>query len=175
MATAALRDLQKALLPAAVGSIAMVYSNIVNMGVMGKIRYADKSKEVHPYKPWDDKSASAERHFRAFKGCQNGVEWTVYGLPVLWLYVIYTPAIPHVGKLLPWTGAVLACAFAYFNTLYVEGYAESADDRIPPFRRRTMAIRGLLYGTAVGILATLATTSGFAKFVTPKACLECAK
>ena len=149
-----LRELQIAILPAAIGTIGSVYSNIINMGLMGKIRYADKSKEVHPYKPWEDKSETAQPHFRGFKACQNGTEWTVYVLPVLWLYVLYTPAIPLVGRYLPWTGAGLGLAFGYFNTKYVEGYIVSADARIKQFSRRTLVMRILFYGTLAGLAAT---------------------
>ena len=83
------------------------HRNATHKGIMGKVRYAEKSKEVHPYKPWADKSDSAEPHFRAFKACQNCTEWTVYVLPVLWLYALYVPAIPVVGKFLPWSTSIL--------------------------------------------------------------------
>lgn len=103
MSVAALRSLATAALPTAIGTIAIVYSNIINMGVMGKIRYADK-KPVHPYKPWEDKGDKSEAHFRAFKACQNGTEWTVYMLPCAWLYGLYTPLIPKIGLYVSWFG-----------------------------------------------------------------------
>jgi len=173
MATSALRDLQKALLPAAVGSLAIVYSNIANMFAMGKIRYAIKDKEVHPYKPWADDSPNAEAHFRAYKAFENGIEWTVLSIPILWFYVIYTPALPHVGKFLPWTGTVLAAVFSYYNQKYLEGYAVSAAERLPPFKTRTMAVKYLLYGACAGMASSLASTCGLVKLITPKSCLKC--
>jgi len=162
----------RATLPAAVGSLAIVYSNIANIFAMGKIRYAIKDKEVHPYKPWADDSPNAEAHFRAYKAFENGIEWTVLSLPLLWFYVIYTPALPHVGKFLPWTGTVLAAAFSYYNIKYLEGYVASAAERIPPFKTRTTAVKCLLYGACAGMASCLATTTGLAKLITPKACLK---
>ena len=41
-------------------------------------------------------------HYRGFKACQNGVEWTIYTLPCLWLNVLYAPALeimPVVGPI----------------------------------------------------------------------------
>ena len=116
MTTVALRELATAMLPAALGSIAVVYSNIINIGLMSKIRYADK-QPVHPYKPWDDKGDKADQHFRAFKACQNGTEWTVYMLPCVGLYGLYTPLIPKVGLYVSWFGLVLSIAFAYYNVV----------------------------------------------------------
>jgi hypothetical protein len=116
MAASAIRELQAAFLPAAVGTCGIVYSNVKCMLDMGKIRYADKEKQVHPYKPWNDKSDTAEPHFRAFKGCQNVTEWTVYTLPILWLFVLYSPAVPKIGAFLPWAGAGAAlCACSLLN------------------------------------------------------------
>ena len=170
MAATAIRELQKAVLPAAIGSVAMLYSNVANMFAMGKIRYATKDKEVHPYKPWEDSAPNAEAHFRAYKAFENGMEWTVLALPMLWLYVIYTPSLPHVGKFLPWTGTLLAAAFGYYNTKYLEGYAQSAEARIPPFKARTTSIKYLFFGASAGMAACLATTCGLVKMITPKAC-----
>ena len=162
MAASAMRELQLACLPAAIGTIGAVYSNITNMRAMSKVRYAapGSRKEVHPYKPWADDRVDAEPHFRAFKACQNGTEWTVYVVPVLWLYVLYTPAIPYVGTSLSWAGALLGLAFGYFNVKYVEGYTVSADQRLKPFYLRTMTIRALFYGAGAGIVASVAQALG---------------
>jgi hypothetical protein len=145
MATTAIRDLQLALLPAAIGSFATIYSNVQAMMIMGKIRYADKEAKVHPYKPWTDKGDKADAHFRAFKACQNGTEWTVYSVPITILLGLYSPTIPVVGQHLYWAPALLGCGFAYFNGEYVQGYIKSADDRIPGFKGRTLCFRGLAY------------------------------
>ena len=40
-------ELQQALLPAAVGTVCIVYSSIMGMMAMGKVRYAD-DKFAHP-------------------------------------------------------------------------------------------------------------------------------
>ena len=170
MATTAIRELQMAALPAAVGTVAILYSNVANMFAMGKFRYANKGVEVHPYKPWSDTTPNAEEHFRAYKAFENGMEWTVIAVPALWLYVLYTPAVPHVGKFLPWTGALLAAAFAHYNTKYLEGYAQSAEARLPPFKARTQALKVLFIGALASMGASFLTTIGFMTMITPKAC-----
>lgn len=170
MATTAIRELQMAALPAAVGTVAILYSNLANMFAMGKFRYANKGVEVHPYKPWSDTTPNAEEHFRAYKAFENGMEWTVIAVPALWLYVLYTPAVPHVGKFLPWTGALLAAAFAYYNTKYLEGYAQSVEARLPPFKARTNALMVLFTGALASMAASFLTTIGIVKMITPKVC-----
>lgn len=170
MATTAIRELQMAALPAAVGTVAILYSNVANMFAMGKFRYANKGVEVHPYKPWSDTTPNAEEHFRAYKAFENGMEWTVIAVPALWLYVLYTPAVPHVGKFLPWTGALLAAAFAYYNTKYLEGYAQSVEARLPPFKARTNALMVLFTGALASMAASFLTTIGIVKMITPKVC-----
>lgn len=89
---------------------------------MGKIRYAKKDFQ-HPYKPWsDDHNDKEGKHYRGFKACQNCVEWTVYTVPSLWLFVLYTPAlevVPKVGPVvapyLPLAGGAAAMVYSYFN------------------------------------------------------------
>ena len=120
MATA-IRELQVAFLPAGLGAVAVIYSNILGWSVMGAVRYSEKGKEVHPYKPWNDKSDQADAHFRSFKATQNGMEWTVLVTPVLFLYHLYASAIPVVGAYLYWSTAVLGVAFGYFNVQYIKG------------------------------------------------------
>ena len=87
-------------------------SNVLCMYTLNKIRYAERSGPVHPYRPWADTAKNADAHYRAYKACQNVLEWTVYSLPLLWLYVLYTPAIPRIGRALSWFGAVLGLALA---------------------------------------------------------------
>ena len=134
---------------------------------MGKIRYAKKDFQ-HPYKPWsDDHNDKEGKHYRGFKACQNCVEWTVYTVPSLWLFVLYTPAlevVPKVGPVvapyLPLAGGAAAMVYSYFNVKYVEGYMESAEGRLKPFYARTNAFRFLIYGAFVGIGASLADHTG---------------
>jgi hypothetical protein len=143
-------------MPAAIGTISAIYSNIIVMGVLGKVRYADKSIEVHPYKPWADKSEMAEPHFRAYKASVNCVEWTGYFIPLLWLYAIYVPALPLppvAAMALHWSGALLGLAFGYQNVQYVTGYTQSASARLGPFRRRANVIRFALGATCFGLAA----------------------
>ena len=156
MASTAIRDLQYALLPAAIGSIAAIYSNISCMGIMGKIRYADKDVQVHPYKPWADKAEKAEPHFRGFKACQNCTEWTVYTVPLIIFATLYAPTIPVAGVYLHWAPAILGCGFGYYNIEYTKGYIHSAEGRIPGFSRRTMCVRGLFYLLGTGIVCNIA-------------------
>jgi hypothetical protein len=89
--TAQLDALQLVCLPAALGTFAIVYSSITGMMAMSKIRYAKEEKFEHPYQPWKEDDP---RGFRAFKAFGNMLEWTVFSVPCLWLYVLYTPAIP---------------------------------------------------------------------------------
>ena len=150
MASSALSELQVAFLPAALGAVAVMYSNILGWGVLGKIRYAEKGKQVHPYKPWDDKSDQADAHFRGFKATQNAMEWTVLVTPVIFLYQLYCSAIPVVGAYLYWSAAVLGLAFGYLNVQYIKGYIKSADDRLPPFKMRANVLRIVFFGFLAG-------------------------
>ena len=103
--------------------VAYCLSNIMGMTILGKVRYDKDLQFQHPYKPWsDDHNDKEGAHYRGFKACQNCVEWTVYTLPVLWLNVLYAPAlevIPTVGPLvapyLPWVGCALSLGYSYFN------------------------------------------------------------
>ena len=163
MMTSALGELQLAALPAAIGTTAIVYSNIIAMKLMGKVRYDASTKgeqEVHPYKPWADTRSDSEPHFRAFKACQNVTEWTVYSVPTLWLYVLYPPAIPAVGFSLSCCGALLGLGLGLVNVQYVKGYTMSADARIPPFKRRAMMMRVLFYGSIAGMVCSAAGALG---------------
>mmetsp|Transcript_6670 Transcript_6670/g.21404 ORF Transcript_6670/g.21404 Transcript_6670/m.21404 type:complete len:167 (-) Transcript_6670:136-636(-) len=163
MATSALRELQMACVPAAIGTISAIYSNIMVMGIVGKVRYADKSVQVHPYKPWSDTSEMAEAHFRAYKASINCIEWTGYFVPLLWLYAIYVPALPLppvAVTALHWSGALLGLAFGHQNVKYVEGYTQSASARLGPFRRRANIIRLALGATCLGLAATASRALG---------------
>lgn len=71
-----MEDLQKALLPAAVGVVGMTFSTVGAMMAMIKTRYAmkddnDKPLFPHPYKPWDKvdekHSADAQTAYRCFR------------------------------------------------------------------------------------------------------------
>merc|ERR1711918_228796 len=104
-------------------------------------------------KPWADDSEKADQHFRAYKATQNVLEWTVYYLPVITFYNLYSPAIPVVGPYLPWSGAVLSLLYAHANVTYVKGYIKSAEDRMPGFKRRTMVFRALFYVSVAGMAA----------------------
>jgi len=160
MTMSAMREMQLAFLPAALGTIPVVYANIQAMGIMGKVRYADRSKEVHPYRPWADEREDAEPHFRAFKACQNVTEWTVYIVPLIWMFVLYTPAIPVIGRYVAWCAAPLGLAIGYYFIKYIEGYIVSAEGRLQPFYKRARCVRLLFYGALAGIIACAASTAG---------------
>ena len=153
-------DLQLSLMPAALGTVAIVYSNVLCMYTLNKIRYAERSGPVHPYRPWADTAKNADAHYRAYKACQNVLEWTVYSLPLLWLYVLYTPTIPRIGRALSWFGAVLGLALARFNATYAEAYAESADARVKPFYQRIRIFQILFLGFVAGAGASVARALG---------------
>eukprot|EP00729_Bicosta_minor_P000725 gene725-24697_t len=159
----AVQQLQELMMPAALSTVAVVYSNIHVMGYMNKIRYAEEGKEVHPYKPWADADTKAEQHYRAYKACQNSVEWTVYMVPCSVLHAIYSPAIPIVGKYAPWCGTAFALLWAAGNTEYVKGYIVSAKDRLGGFKKRTLALRLTMYTMLLGVACSAAKTQGLLK------------
>ena len=108
---------------------------------MGKIRYAKKDFQ-HPYKPWsDDHNDKEGKHYRGFKACQNCVEWTVYTVPSLWLFVLYTPAlevVPKVGPVvapyLPLAGGAAAMVYSYFNVKHELPACTSQPSAVLPCR-----------------------------------------
>jgi hypothetical protein len=142
-------------------------SSIMGMMTMGKVRYATE-KFAHPYKPWvDDHNDKEGQHYRGFKACSNCVEWTVYSVPCLWIFVIYAPAVkilPTVGPLVApfagYAGGATALGYAYFNKKYVEGYMQSADGRLAPFHARTAAFKVLIYGALAGVGCAAVEASG---------------
>jgi hypothetical protein len=87
----------------------------------------------------------------------------VYTVPCLWLFSIYTPCLPVVGQYLPTVGGVLALAYAYFNFKYVPAYMNSAAERIPHFKRRTLVFRALIFGAVGGIACSVAQMAGLLK------------
>lgn len=107
---------------------------------------------MHPYKPWADESEKADQHFRCFKASTNVLEWTVYYVPVAWMHCLYSPAIPVVGKYLPWVGMILSLAYAHFNTVYAAGYTKSAADRVPGFKKRTMVFKAMFFSLIAGLI-----------------------
>lgn len=129
------------------------------MTLMGKIRYRS-GKTVHPYMPWKDDEPNADQHFRGFKATQNGQEWLLYSLPCLWLFVLYSPAIPAVGGYLPWLGGALGVGWSRANVTYVAGYIESADGRLKGFRIRTMILRAMFGGAIAGMGCAAARAAG---------------
>ena len=166
MATSAIRELQMACLPVAIGSAAAIFSNLVIMKKVGEVRYTDKSVEVHPYKPWTDKSPQADAHFRAFKASTNCTEWTGYFIPLLWLYALYLPAIASLGlpsllaTVLHWSPALLGIGFASCNLKYVDGYIQSAKGRIPGFTRRLNCFLFTFAGLVIGVAVVGARSAG---------------
>lgn len=67
----ALYELQQICLPAAVGTIAIIYSTILGIFKVSSIRYADKDF-AHPYTPWEKAHQDKDgAHYRGFKACQN--------------------------------------------------------------------------------------------------------
>ena len=165
-----LSEIQRALLPAAVGTSAIIGSSIQGMMINGKVRYSNKTFS-HPYKPWiEDHNDKEGKHYRGFKACQNCVEWTVYAVPSLWLFTLYSPAlsiIPKLGPVVaPWLPLIGGCAslvYSHFNMKYVEGYMESTEGRLKPFKYRTMMLKLLLYGSFLGISASRLENSGLLK------------
>ena len=49
---------------------------------------------------------------------------------------------------------MLGCGFGYANIIYVQGYTESAEGRMPGFRLRSNILRVLFYVTLAGMAAS---------------------
>ena len=153
------------LLPASIGTLALIYSNVQAFFSVGKIRYKEKDNDgkavfKHPYRPWEDKSGSAAEHFRAAKAADNIREWTLYSMPLQWLIAIYGPEVPFVGAYLPWAGLVLTFVYARSNQAYLKAYTSSAEERIVPFRTRTNMWKLMALLSIVSIACTGARAVG---------------
>mmetsp|Transcript_15972 Transcript_15972/g.45205 ORF Transcript_15972/g.45205 Transcript_15972/m.45205 type:complete len:169 (-) Transcript_15972:25-531(-) len=154
------QELQRIALPASIGTVSIVFSTIQGIMVVNDTRYKLKGFS-HPYKPWEEEQ-SDEKTFRAFKANQNQVEWMMYVLPSLWIYSLYAPSIPKVGKYAPWVGASLAVIYGFYSVKYVKAYAESAEKRISPFHTRKNIFFTLLVGGMAGMVFSSLKQAGIA-------------
>jgi hypothetical protein len=82
-------------------------------------------------------------------------------VPLLWVFVIYTPSFPVVGKYMGWTGGALALIYSYFNSKYTPAYMESAEARLGPFKKRTLAFKGIAFGAFGGVAFSALQSLGF--------------
>mmetsp|Transcript_25341 Transcript_25341/g.40877 ORF Transcript_25341/g.40877 Transcript_25341/m.40877 type:complete len:161 (-) Transcript_25341:125-607(-) len=140
------------LIPAALGSIAMIYSTIHSIFIMNKPRYALKDFK-HPYKPWTDEQ-SDNKTYRGFRANMNQVEWLVYSIPIYTFSVLFSPAYPVVGSIAPWMCFVLALIYGQANVNYLKGYMKSTEDRMPGFKLRTHIFKAMLGVCIGGIICT---------------------
>jgi hypothetical protein len=75
--------------------------------------------------------------------------------------VIYTPSLPVVGKYMGWTGGALSLFYSISNAQYVPAYMECAQGRLGPFKRRTLAFKGIAFGAVAGMGFSIARELGF--------------
>mmetsp|Transcript_68061 Transcript_68061/g.116966 ORF Transcript_68061/g.116966 Transcript_68061/m.116966 type:complete len:83 (+) Transcript_68061:180-428(+) len=80
---------------------------------------------------------------------------------MLWIYVIYTPSFPVVGKYMGWSGCALSLFYAYFNAKYTPAYMEAAKNRVGPFSKRTLAFKGIAFGALGGLSFSALQGLGF--------------
>ena len=152
---------QEAFLAPAAGTVAVIFTCIEAMKVQSRQRYAvldGKGNKVlpHPYKPWTThagKEKEVEGAYLAHRAYENSREWATYTIPLLWLFSVYTSAIPYVRPPhVQLALTLLTAGYCYGNVLYVKGYAESAEGRLKGWRLRTLCFRALAYGAAAGIV-----------------------
>ena len=89
--------------------------------------------------------------YRAFRAQENMKEWAVITIPLLWLFSTFVKRVPVVGEY-EWILTLLAGhVYAWFNRKYYEGYVESAEGRVEPFKMRTNVVKFLLFGTCASM------------------------
>eukprot|EP00472_Partenskyella_glossopodia_P010970 CAMPEP_0197538726 /NCGR_PEP_ID=MMETSP1318-20131121/60447_1 /TAXON_ID=552666 /ORGANISM="Partenskyella glossopodia, Strain RCC365" /LENGTH=130 /DNA_ID=CAMNT_0043097219 /DNA_START=32 /DNA_END=424 /DNA_ORIENTATION=+ len=120
---------------------------------MNKPRYALKNFK-HPYKPWEVKD---DESFRGYRATVNQVEWLVYAIPTYTFAVIFSPMYPvvgavNVGQVAPWFCYALSVLYCKGNIEYLKGYMKSAEDRIPGFKLRLNAFKGMFFTLCGGMV-----------------------
>ena len=152
------------MMPAAWGTVFMVYSAVHCLFIMNKPRYAMKNFS-HPYKPWTEEQ-SDEKAYRGVKAHENIREWLTYVLPLYFFLVLFSPVFPSVagfdlGKFFPWASLSLALAYSYANVVFMKGYMESAANRMPGFRLRTLCFKIILFCLLATFPCTIARIWGY--------------
>jgi hypothetical protein len=73
------------------------------------------------------------------------------------MLTLYGPAVPFVGQFTDVTVVALSLVYAYANLKYVDGYMSSADGRMPMFKLRTNAFKGLAFGSMIAMAFSLSS------------------
>src|SRR5262245_52259601 len=81
---------------------------------------------------------------RVFRVQQNTLEWMPIFLPSLWLCALYLSDL---------AAAVLGLVWIAGRALYLTGYTQAVEKRVPGFFIQSMACLLLLIGAIVGIFA----------------------
>mmetsp|Transcript_5585 Transcript_5585/g.7074 ORF Transcript_5585/g.7074 Transcript_5585/m.7074 type:complete len:158 (-) Transcript_5585:372-845(-) len=146
---------EEALIAPSVGTIAIIGSILETFMKNPKIRKQclPEGKFTYPYTPWEHKS---EMLYRAHRAQENMKEWSFMGIPLLFMFSTFAKRLPVVGEYEPIVTLVCGLAIAHYNRKYFEGYVESADGRIPPFKGRTNVLKFLLFGAVGSITYILA-------------------
>lgn len=130
---------------------------------MVKHRYAAKDENGkpllrHPYEPWnaptDPKYAETlSKVYRSFKMFENIKEWTFMSMPLVWIFAIYGGTLPYMTDMIL-DGIILGTGalYAYSNVLYIHGYVESAEKRLPGFSLRKRIVFFWLFGCGASLL-----------------------
>lgn len=156
-----MEGLRHSLLAPAGGTVLVLYSTVDALMRMIKVRYSakdDAGKPLFslPYAPWDkpdakydDQSAKVLRAFRMF---ENVKEWTLMGLPMMWIFSLYGGGLPYVTDNIMDVATIgSSLAFGIANTMYATGYIESTQGRLKAFAIRKTVIQFWLYGAVIGV------------------------
>lgn len=160
-----MEGLRNSLMIPAAGTIFMVYGCVDALMRMVKIRYSVKDENgkmllPHPYKPWvvpAGKEEEAEGAYRSFKMYENVKEWTMFSMPLMWIFSVYGGAIPYTNRK-PWilesVVGFSTAAWVLGNKWYIDGYIKSSEDRLVGFQTRTRVFRFWFYGSLVSLVCS---------------------
>lgn len=144
-------------------SFLMVFGCVQALMEMIKPRYAakdDNGKPLlpHPYEPWNTPTdpkykETVDKVYRAFKMFENVKEWTFMSLPIMWIFAIYGGALPYMTDTLM-DGIILSTGalYAISNVMYIHGYVEAPEKRLPGFQLRKKVVMCWLLGSFVSLV-----------------------
>merc|ERR1712062_496856 len=141
---------EEQLLAPAFGTIALIGSIVETYLKVPTIRKQTlpDGKFTYPYTPWEHKS---EKLYRAHRAQENIKEWSFMTIPLLFLFSTFFKRVPIVGEYEAIVTSAVGALIAWYNRKYFDGYAESAEGRLPAFKKRTSLIKFLLGGTIVSM------------------------
>merc|ERR1712013_253168 len=99
---------------------------------------------THPYKPHENK---CELIYRCYRAQENIKEWSNIAMPLTVIFSVFLREMPVVGVYHQPIVAEIGIAYHMASMAYFDGYKQSVKGREGPFRRRSMVIRVLLFGS----------------------------